>query len=121
MAGVRRSLLFLKVMAGLHAVLALAQPIIAGTYLDGSSTAIRVHESAGSTLPLLALAALVAAFLDRRRGGPVWPAIAAGSLMIAETAQIMIGYSRSLAIHIPLGVAIVVTSILFAHGAGRLR
>lgn len=121
MTGVRRSLLFLRVTAALHAVLALAQPILAGTYLDGSSVAIRVHESAGSTLPLIALAALVAAVLFRRGGGKTWPAIAAGSLMVAGVLQIVIGYNRNLAIHVPLGVAIVVASILFAHGTGRLR
>lgn len=72
-------------------------------------------------IAVIGLVQLVAAVLFWRRGGGGWPVWVAGGLMLADTAQIGVGYSRLLYLHIPLGVAIVATSLIFAMWAVRPR
>ncbi|WP_285648029.1 hypothetical protein [Actinomycetospora sp. NBRC 106375] len=43
------------------------------------------------------------------------------ALVVAETAQIALGYTGVLAVHVPLGVAIVGTAVWFAWWAVRAR
>jgi hypothetical protein len=93
----------------LLAVSVLAQAIFAGLFLDGHDTWRDWHATNGMVLlPLLALVQVVLAVLVRRPGrGPGWPAIASLGLLVAILLQIAMGQAGQLAVHVPLGVAIV--------------
>ncbi|HEY0637040.1 MAG TPA: hypothetical protein VGD67_05280 [Pseudonocardiaceae bacterium] len=98
----------LVVVLALHAALAVLQPIFAGSYLSGSIDAMTVHGISGSLVTVVCLAQLVVAALFWRPGrGPAWPLLATVALFLAEGVQLGVGYTRTLAIHLPLGVAIV--------------
>lgn len=100
--------LLLILVLFVHAVLAAAQPVLAGFYLDGEFDAIGVHGIIGSTLSGWVMVQLVVAVLFWRPGhGPWWPAVATVALLFLEGVQVGMGYLGELAVHIPLGVAIV--------------
>lgn len=106
-----------------HTAAALLQPVLAGSYLSGDVDAIQVHSGVGTLLlPLLAMAQVVAAALFWRPGrGPGWPVLLCVAIFFAEGLQIGMGYSRSLAVHIPLGAGIVATSVVLAAWLLRWR
>jgi hypothetical protein len=104
----------LRATAGLHAGLICLQPVFAGVYLNGTPVGMRMHEHTGLILVLAGLAQLLAATFWWRTGGR-WTAPAASLLIVAgEVVQVAMGYSRQLAIHIPLGVALVASTVAFA-------
>lgn len=98
----------------LHTALVVAQPIFAGAYLDGSLEAMKSgHAPNADAIVFSALLLVVpAAILFWRPGrGPGWIAVAAPVLFAAEGTQMVLGYAHQLALHIPLGVAIVGTVV----------
>jgi hypothetical protein len=110
----RWPLMLLRIVATLYAVATVAQPFLAGMFLSGSFSALKAHEVAGQAVGGLGILALVCAILDwRLRGGPAMVVRITGGLLIADVLQIFLGYDRILALHVPLGVAIV-------GGVGRL-
>jgi hypothetical protein len=126
-AGPRRTLTTLRVLAVLHSLSIIAQPMFAGIYLDGDVDALALHEINGMVLSALGLAQLVAAIVyvwaGRGRAWPLWGSLA---LVLAEQVQSGLGYSSLVAIHIPLGVSIVAMQILltvwlFRATARRVR
>ncbi|MFK4086768.1 hypothetical protein ACI2LF_21855 [Kribbella sp. NPDC020789] len=109
-----KSLAALRLVAVLHAVAICLQPIAIGIYLNGSTTGLQIHEPVGTGLSLLGLGQLIVAIVYWRSGGhPVAPVIAL-LIMSAEVLQAVMGYSKQLAVHIPLGVALVGSTIGFA-------
>jgi hypothetical protein len=109
----------LRAAAGLHAVAICLQPVFAGIYLNGSPAGMRMHQPTGLALVFLGLAQLLAATFWWRTGGR-WTAPAASLLIVAgEVVQVSMGYSRQLAIHIPLGVALVAGTVIFAVWVNR--
>lgn len=106
----------------LHTIAAAVQPMLAGAYLSGEVDAIDLHRRNALTVIFsLAAAMIVAAALNwRPGGGRGWPAIAALGLLGAEILQIVLGFERQLAVHIPLGVTIVTLSVLFTIAVLRL-
>jgi hypothetical protein len=114
-----KSLYALRAVAGLHAVAICLQPILAGIYLNGTSPAMRVHEPLGLGLTFLGLFQLVVATIWWRSGGRLLAPAVALLITVGEVLQVSMGYSRQLAIHIPLGIALVATAIAFACWAGR--
>lgn len=112
----RGTLLALRLVAGPHAVLALLQPVFAGIYLTGDFDALAWHGLInGHLVQLLGIIQLVVAifFVTLGRGRFV-PLTASILIFLGEGMQVGMGYSRELAIHIPLGVAIVAGQLLFA-------
>lgn len=109
----------LRATAGLHAVAICLQPVFAGVYLNGSPAGLRMHEPTGLALVFLGLAQLLVATFWWRAGGR-WAAPAASLLITAgEVVQVAMGYTRQLAIHIPLGVALVASTVAFAFWVNR--
>jgi hypothetical protein len=109
----RFTLLLLRVFLVLHAALVVLQPIAAGIYLSGEVDAMNLHSPIGSTLWMITmLQFVVAALYWRPGGGRLWPAIATAVVFFAEFTQMTLGHSRTLAVHVPLGVAIVVAVVL---------
>lgn len=114
-----------RVLALLHAGLALAQPVSIGLYLDGRYGLLRVHQAAAGLLILTALALGVVALGYVLSGGRLW-ALGCVPLFLAAGVQTGMGYSRSLGVHVPLGVAVVALALVVAvlawtPAAGRPR
>ena len=96
----------------------LAQPVLAGLYLTGDVDAIGVHGLIGSLLALVELVVIVVALAYVLGGrGRLWVLPVAVLLFLAVGFQIAAGYARELELHVPLGVTIVVASVLLAGWA----
>jgi hypothetical protein len=114
----RASLWALRTLLTLFLLAVLAQPLLAGRFLTGDIDAIGVHGLIGSLLALGALiviGATVAYVLGGR--GRLWVLPVSVLLFLAVGFQIGAGYARQLELHVPLGVTIVVTSVLFTAWA----
>lgn len=97
-----------RVAVTVEAALAFGQPVWAGGFLAGNYDLLAVHRDFGRYTGAAAIVALVVAILLWRPGrGPGWPAAVCAALLGAVVAQIALGFTRVLAIHIPLGVTII--------------
>jgi hypothetical protein len=97
----------LHLLLRLLALLVFAQAVFAGLFLDGSAAWRQWHAVNGMLLiPLLALLAVVLAVVVWRSGGPGWVALASLALLLAIVVQNAMGQSGQVAVHVPLGVAI---------------
>lgn len=116
--GPRTTLWLLRVSATLFLLMVLCQPILAGIFLTGDVDAIAVHATIGSTLALVAmlLIGVTLAYVLGGRGR-LWVLPVMVVLFLAVGLQIGFGFTRQLAFHIPLGVAIVVSAVLLAAWA----
>lgn len=102
----------LRVAFGVQAAMAVSQPILAGSYLSGNLDAISIHSAIGGNLTPVAFLVLLSAVAHRWPGrGPLWPVVAMAVLLVLIVVQANAGYSRSLGLHIPLGVAIVGSTV----------
>lgn len=102
----------LRIGFGIQAGLAVTQPVLAGSYLSGNLDAISVHSAIGGNLAVVGFVALVLAMLHWWPGcGPAWPALVMGVVAVLFVIQANAGYSRTLGLHVPLGVAIVGTTV----------
>jgi hypothetical protein len=113
--GPRITLWALRLVITTHLLMVLAQPVLAGMFLTGDVDAIGVHGLNGSLLALVSmtLIAVATAYAVAARGRLWMPGLAV-LLFLADGFQIGMGYARELQLHIPLGVAIVTTSVLLA-------
>lgn len=109
-----KSLVVLRAVAAVHAVAVCLQPVLAGAYLNGSSAAMRVHEPLGLGVAFVSIGQLLAATIYWRSGGRGSAALVTLLLLAAESFQIAMGYNRQLALHLPLGIAIVAIACAFA-------
>ena len=109
-----KSYLLFRAVTVAHAALVCLQPVLAGIYLNGSGAANRIHEPVGMTAALVCLGQLLAATVYWRAGGRVWPVPVTLLIFLAEGFQIAMGFSRQLAIHVPLGIAIVAATVALA-------
>ena len=98
----------LHLLLRLLALLVFAQAVFAGLFLDGNAAWRQWHAVNGMLLiPLLALlVAVLAVLLWRSGGGPGWIALASLALLLAIIVQNAMGQSGQVAVHVPLGVAI---------------
>ena len=97
----------LHLVLRLLAVLVFAQAVFAGLFLDGNAAWRQWHAVNGMlVIPLLALLAVVLAVVQWRSGGPGWMALAGLVLLLAIVVQSAMGQSGQVAVHVPLGVAI---------------
>ena len=116
----------LALLVTLHALLVVAQPVLIGGYLQGNFDLLSAHSLNGTTLPGSAFLALLAAVVYWARRGRAWPVVALAALWFAEFVQMVVGHTRGLWVHVPLGVAIVGTAVVLAvwswtRAAGRPR
>jgi hypothetical protein len=114
------SLAFLRIVLVVHAALVVLQPIMAGYYLSGEADAMNWHSPIGSTLWMWSMIQFAVAVLYwRPGGGRLWPALATVALFFAELAQMVLGHSQTMSVHVPLGTAIVISVLLFAAWSFR--
>jgi hypothetical protein len=109
-----KSLAVLRVVAVTHAVAVCLQPVLAGSYLNGTSAAVRIHEPIGLAVAFLCLGQLLIATIYWRSGGRGWTVPLTLAILAAEAVQIAMGYSHNLVLHIPLGITLVGTTVAFA-------
>lgn len=121
------TLWLLRAVIGVHLAAVLAQSVLAGRYLTGDVDAITVHGILGNGLAVLGMFTVAATVLYVVGGrGKLWVAPVGVALFLADGIQIGAGYTRNLGLHVPLGVAIVVASVLltvwaWSPSAGRAR
>lgn len=110
----------LRAVAVPHAVVVCLQPLLAGLYLNGSGSVMRLHEAFGLAAGgLAALQLLLAAAWWRSPAGSGGPALLAAGVLAAEAYQLPAGFDRQLSLHVPLGVAIVIGSVTLAYRVTR--
>jgi hypothetical protein len=111
-----------RVVTVLHAALTISQAVAAGGILQASTLGLVVHQAGAGLLWLVSLAQVPIAALAWRPGGlPAWPIGVSAGLVVGETAQVAVGATGVLAVHVPLGVAIVVAAVGLAAWALRAR
>lgn len=112
----------MRLVVTLHACAVVAQPVLAGLFLGGNFDMVAVHGINANLVLLLGLVLIPAAVLLRWPGrGPLWPMGVVVLLFLAEGMQIGAGYERQLALHVPLGVAVVTVSVLLLVWVWRPR
>ncbi|GEL19069.1 hypothetical protein [Pseudonocardia asaccharolytica] len=117
-AGAAPDLVPLRITAVSAAAVLLAQPVWAGLFITGQVSYLGAHGGGAFVALLLVLCQLVAVLVLWRPGhgspGPVLYSVAELGLVITQMA---LGGARVLAVHIPLGVALIGTALLFARWA----
>lgn len=99
--------------AALHLLLVGAQPVLAGQGLDGHVLALDLHNGNASIILTVSVILIPLSILWWRPGrGTVWAPILTVLLFAAETLQLMMGMAAVFAVHIPLGVSIVLGSVV---------
>ena len=111
-----------RIVAVLHAAMTVVQAVAAGGILQASTVGLIVHQAVGGTLLLVATAQVPLAVLAWRPGRlPAWSIGVSAALVVGEVAQVALGATGVLAVHVPLGVAIVGTAVTLAVWAVRAR
>jgi hypothetical protein len=125
--GPRASLQVLRVVAVLHSLAFLAQPVFAGGYLMGDMDSLGIHRINAGVVTGLDVVQLICAMVyfwgGRGRAWPVWASLAVA--LVVEV-QVGMGFERMLLVHLPLGVALTIGQILitwrlFGAGAAAAR
>jgi hypothetical protein len=109
-----------RVAASVEVLLALGQPVLAGGFLSGHYSMLAMHAANATATGVTAIVMTGAGVLLWRPGrGPGWPALASAGLFVLEALQILLGYLKVLAVHIPLGVSIIASLVLLGVWAWR--
>ena len=102
-----------RALVWLIALVYFGQAVLAGQFLSGTYPALRLHQLAATVADVLLFTAIVVAALLRWHAkGRIWPLWAALGLTVVAQAQNAAGAARLIQLHIPLGVAMLVTAVL---------
>ena len=94
------------------AVVLFNQAVTAGQFMSGTFGSLSTHRIGASTAEAVVGLAVVAAGLARFRGRyRLWPVGVTALLLVAIFGQEYAGEQRLLAVHVPLGVSIIVVVI----------
>ncbi|RFU42360.1 hypothetical protein DZF91_06930 [Actinomadura logoneensis] len=118
-------MLLFRVAAVLQALLVLLQAILAGRFLSGGYGALSAHSANAMFTILVGMVTVVAALLVwRPGGGPARQVGPAAVMVVLEIVQMVLGFGRMLAVHVPLGTALLVgavTLVRLAFQAGAAK
>jgi hypothetical protein len=104
--------LALRIFITLQAAAILFQGVTAGQLLNGTDSMKDVHASGAAAVHLTALVQLVLAILWWRPGrGAGWPALVSLLIALLGFVQSAVGGSHNLAVHVPLGMALLGVSV----------
>jgi hypothetical protein len=104
------------------ALLVFNQAVFAGQFLAGTYGSLHTHRENATYAGLAVLVSAAAAVLLRWPGaGPLWPAVACLGLFGLIGLQIALGFARVLTVHVPLGVTIILLTVLLTIWAWRPR
>jgi hypothetical protein len=99
----------LRVVTALATLSALIQAVLAGGVVAGRLDSLPLHSANGLLLALGNVVLVVALVLTwRAGGGPAWTLFAGLLLALATAVQLGIGFSPSLALHVPLGTTMII-------------
>lgn len=105
----------LRITSLVAAIMLFDQAIFAGQFLSGVYPMLHVHRENATYAGISVLVAAAAGVLSRWPGrGPWWPIAAYLGLFGLIALQIVLGFSQTLAIHIPLGVTIILVGVVLA-------
>ncbi|MGA5298426.1 hypothetical protein ACPCHT_00780 [Nucisporomicrobium flavum] len=115
-----------RLSTGVAALLLLDQAVFAGQFLAGSFTALHTHRENATYSGIAVLVAAACAVPLRCSGagrarGPLWPLGACLGLFGLIAVQIVAGFGRALAVHVPLGVVIISLAVWLAAWSWRYR
>lgn len=113
-----------RIATSMQALTLLAQAMLAGMALAGSSMALRAHMLNGAATVLVsAVQGGFAVILWRSRQLPRWPLIASVVLLAGQLAQMASGRLHLFALHLPLGVGLfgVLTVLVLWAWSSRLE
>lgn len=106
--------------ATLAAIMLFDQSVFAGQFLSGTYDALLVHRENATFAGISVVVSSIGAVLLRWPGrGPWWPIAACFGLFGLIALQIIIGFARILALHLPLGVLIILLATGLAVWAWR--
>ena len=111
----------LRGVVSVHALDAFTQAVLAGGFLNGNYDMLGVHRvnAIAGVVVLGYLQLVITVLYWRPFGGAAWPILASAAISAAESLQIVLCFDRSIAIHVPLGVAIIVATAMLASWAWR--
>jgi hypothetical protein len=108
----------LRLLVAVHTVALLFQAVSAGNFMDGSESAMSLHQMTGTSVitTVSVLQVVVAVICWRRHQVSPWFPLTSFGLFAGEMAQIGLGFTDRLSLHVPVGVAAfgVSTVLLFA-------
>jgi hypothetical protein len=104
----------LRLLVLVHTVVLFFQAVFAGNFLDGSDSALGMHQLTGTSVitTISVLQVVVAVLCWRRRQVSAWFAVTSFGLFVAEMAQIGLGFTDQLSLHVPLGAAALAVSLV---------
>lgn len=94
----------LRVVVLLTTMLVLLQPVLAGMFVTGDVTFLSLHSAGAVFVAFLTLAQIVSAIIAWRPGrARAWPIWASVGFFVLVATQMGLGYTRAVAVHVPLG------------------
>ena len=101
------------------AALAVAQAVLAGSFLSGHYDALKVHLTVAMVMVALAVVQAVGVVVLRRAGGPRSAMLLGLAFPLVLTGLTVLGMTRVLALHVPLAVLAVVGLLRLAAWVWR--
>jgi hypothetical protein len=109
-----------RVVVTLVAALCFLQAILAGQFLSGTYASLLAHQNTAAVIDMLLILAIPIAVVITVWGRRSWwPVVFVVGLLGLTSAQNFLGFGRILTLHVPLGVAIVMTATAVAIWAWR--
>jgi hypothetical protein len=109
-----------RIVVTIAALFTFAQAPLAGAFLAGHYDMLALHKDNSTIVDILSVVMTVTAVLVWRPGrGPGWLPLVSVVVLAAVVVQTVLGYQRSLTIHIPLGVLVIAAMIMLLVWAWR--
>ncbi|MGY0388280.1 hypothetical protein ACWZJV_15030 [Nocardioides sp. WG-D5] len=115
----RISLFCFRAVAVLIALFAIGQPIFIGSYFSGTFEALGLHSAGAAALQALGLLLPIAAGAVVAMRGRWWFLVWSVVLFLLIHVQAILGYTRVLQLHVPVGVLTVGIAVALAIASLR--
>ena len=109
-----------RVIVTVVAALCFLQAILSGQFLSGTYTSLLAHQNTAAIIDMLLIVAIPIAVVITVWGRRSWwPVVFAAGLLGLTSTQNQLGFARILTLHVPLGVAIIMTATAVSIWAWR--